>query len=111
MITATIVDDEPFCCESLDTLPERYCPAVKVLDICYCKHWPPHMPVNINICRMVVPDKQNVLFKKLLILFFLLLFFFSNQFAKAQFQIDKPALPIESLKKVLPSLHDSTRVD
>jgi tetratricopeptide (TPR) repeat protein len=27
------------------------------------------------------------------------------------FQIDKPALPIDSLKKVLPSLHDSARVD
>ncbi len=35
MITATIVDDEPLCCESLSTLLERYCPAVKVLDICY----------------------------------------------------------------------------
>ena len=35
MITATIVDDEPYCCESLATLLERYCPAVKVLDICY----------------------------------------------------------------------------
>ena len=27
------------------------------------------------------------------------------------FQIDKPALPIDSLKKVLPLLHDSARVD
>ncbi len=35
MITATIVDDEPDCCESLATLLERHCPAVKVLDICY----------------------------------------------------------------------------
>jgi two-component system LytT family response regulator len=35
MITATIVDDEPFSCESLATLLERYCPDVKVLDICY----------------------------------------------------------------------------
>lgn len=35
MITATIVDDEPFSCESLVTLLERYCPDVKVLDICY----------------------------------------------------------------------------
>lgn len=35
MITATIVDDEPFCCESLATLLEKYCPEVKVLDICY----------------------------------------------------------------------------
>src|SRR6187551_1187014 len=35
MLTATIVDDEPLSCESLATLLERYCPAVKVLDICY----------------------------------------------------------------------------
>lgn len=35
MITATIVDDERLCCESLATLLGRYCPAVKVLDICY----------------------------------------------------------------------------
>jgi len=35
MITATIVDDEPYCCETLATLLERYCPNVKILDICY----------------------------------------------------------------------------
>ncbi len=35
MITAIIVDDEPDCCESLVILLERYCPAVRVLDICY----------------------------------------------------------------------------
>jgi two-component system LytT family response regulator len=35
MITATIVDDERFCSETLATLLERYCPQVKVLDICY----------------------------------------------------------------------------
>ena len=35
MITATIVDDEPYCCEALATLVERYCPEVKILDICY----------------------------------------------------------------------------
>jgi two-component system LytT family response regulator len=35
MITSIIVDDEPYCCESLVTLLERYCPEVKVLDICY----------------------------------------------------------------------------
>jgi two-component system LytT family response regulator len=35
MITATIVDDEPDCCESLAMLLERYCPEIKVLDICY----------------------------------------------------------------------------
>src|SRR5688572_17140613 len=35
MIKAIIVDDEFNCCESLATLLERYCPAVKVVDICY----------------------------------------------------------------------------
>ncbi len=35
MIKAVIVDDEPYCCETLVTLLERYCPAVKVADICY----------------------------------------------------------------------------
>src|SRR5678809_1811798 len=35
MITAIIVDDEPYSCESLATLIERYCPDVKILDICY----------------------------------------------------------------------------
>ncbi|HYJ62845.1 MAG TPA: LytTR family DNA-binding domain-containing protein [Parafilimonas sp.] len=35
MITAIIVDDEPYSCESLATLLERYCPSVKLLDICY----------------------------------------------------------------------------
>ena len=35
MITAIIVDDEPYSCETLATLLERYCPDVKLLDICY----------------------------------------------------------------------------
>jgi two-component system LytT family response regulator len=35
LITAIIVDDEPYSCESLATLLERYCPNVKLLDICY----------------------------------------------------------------------------
>src|SRR6267378_129667 len=35
MITATIVDDEPYSCEALVILLERHCPDVKVLDICY----------------------------------------------------------------------------
>ena len=35
MITATIVDDEPDCCEALATLLQRYCSDVKILDICY----------------------------------------------------------------------------
>lgn len=35
MIKTIIVDDEPNCCEILATLLERYCPQVKVADICY----------------------------------------------------------------------------
>lgn len=35
MITATIVDDERDCCESLATLLQRYAPEVRILDICY----------------------------------------------------------------------------
>jgi two-component system LytT family response regulator len=35
MIKAIIVDDEPYCCEALATLLQRYCPDVKVIDICY----------------------------------------------------------------------------
>ena len=33
MIKTIIVDDEPYCCESLDALLERYCPDVKVAGI------------------------------------------------------------------------------
>jgi len=35
MIKVIIVDDEPYCCEALATLLQRYCPDVKVIDICY----------------------------------------------------------------------------
>lgn len=35
MITATIVDDEPYSCEALAILLEKYCPDVKILDVCY----------------------------------------------------------------------------
>jgi two-component system LytT family response regulator len=35
MIKALIVDDEPYCCEALATLLQRYCPQVTVMDICY----------------------------------------------------------------------------
>ena len=35
MITATIVDDEPYSCVALATLLERHCPEVMVLDICH----------------------------------------------------------------------------
>lgn len=34
MLTAIIVDDEPYCCETLSTLLERYCPDVKILETC-----------------------------------------------------------------------------
>jgi two-component system LytT family response regulator len=35
MITAIIVDDEPYSCETLTTLLDKYCPTVKVIDVCY----------------------------------------------------------------------------
>lgn len=35
MIKAIIVDDEPYSCEALDALLNRYCPQVKVAGICY----------------------------------------------------------------------------
>jgi two-component system LytT family response regulator len=35
MIKAIIVDDEPYSCESLATLLEQYCPAVKTAAICH----------------------------------------------------------------------------
>lgn len=35
MLKAIIIDDETYCCEALATLLERYCPEVKVADICY----------------------------------------------------------------------------
>ncbi|MBS1948675.1 MAG: response regulator transcription factor [Bacteroidetes bacterium] len=35
MITATIVDDEPYSCEALSTMLERHCPDITVLDLCY----------------------------------------------------------------------------
>lgn len=34
MINAIIIDDEPYCCEALETLLGRYCPEVKVIDTC-----------------------------------------------------------------------------
>ncbi len=34
MIETIIVDDEPYCCESLVTMLGRYCPEVKVIDVC-----------------------------------------------------------------------------
>lgn len=35
MLTATLVDDEPYCCETLSILLERYCPEIKILNTCY----------------------------------------------------------------------------
>lgn len=35
MIKAIIVDDEPYCCESLATLLQRYCPQVSLIDVYY----------------------------------------------------------------------------
>jgi two-component system LytT family response regulator len=35
MIRSIIVDDEPYCCDALEFLLQRYCPQVKVEEICY----------------------------------------------------------------------------
>src|SRR5574339_894542 len=35
MLKALIIDDEPYCCESLATLLERFCPEVKIAATCY----------------------------------------------------------------------------
>jgi two-component system LytT family response regulator len=35
MIKAIIIDDEPYCCEALDILLQRYCPGVQVIAICH----------------------------------------------------------------------------
>lgn len=35
MIKAIIVDDEPFCCDALQLLLEKYCPEVKVSEVCH----------------------------------------------------------------------------
>ncbi|WP_205510615.1 LytR/AlgR family response regulator transcription factor [Longitalea arenae] len=35
MINAIIIDDEPYCCESLTTLLHRYCPQVNIADTCF----------------------------------------------------------------------------
>src|SRR5215467_12431799 len=53
MITATIVDDEPYCCETLVTLLERYCPEVKILDVCYSA---------ADVLRSFQAKRPNILF-------------------------------------------------
>src|SRR6185369_10553061 len=35
MIKAIIVDDEPFCCDALELLLQKYCPQVKVAEVCH----------------------------------------------------------------------------
>jgi two-component system, LytTR family, response regulator len=53
MITATIVDDEPYCCETLATLLERYCPGVKVIDVCHSAS---------DALQSIHEQKPNILF-------------------------------------------------
>jgi two-component system LytT family response regulator len=53
MITAIIVDDEPYSCESLAILLERYCPDVKVLDICY---------LAVSALQLIHEQKPQLLF-------------------------------------------------
>ena len=62
------------------------------------------VPVHINSCRWINLRHQNKLFKTLYVIA-VVLFFLIDDTAFAQEQ------NIDSLKKVLPSLHDSARVD
>jgi len=53
--------------------------------------------------RLKVTDKSNAQFKKLYVIVIILLFFSHVTFAQRE--------TIDSLKKVLPLLHDSARID
>src|SRR5687767_5427930 len=35
MIRAIIVDDEPYCCDTLETMLEKYCPGVELIAVCH----------------------------------------------------------------------------
>ena len=35
MIQAIIVDDEPYCCDTLETMLEKYCPDVQLVAVCH----------------------------------------------------------------------------
>ena len=53
MITATIVDDEPYCCETLATLLERYCPNVRIIDTCFS---------GADALKSIAGNKPDILF-------------------------------------------------
>src|SRR5215471_368009 len=62
------------------------------------------MSVRSNKCRLKVPVKSNTLFKKLHVIIILLsVVFCHNVFAQRE--------KINTLKKILPSLYDSTSID
>jgi hypothetical protein len=63
-----------------------------------------HMPVHVCSCRCVALRNPNKLFKKLRVIVILLSLLLAHvAFAQRE--------KIDSLKKELPSLHDSARVD
>lgn len=53
MLKAIIVDDEPNCCESLNTLLERNCPQIEVIDICYSP---------ISALQSIIDHKPQIVF-------------------------------------------------
>lgn len=53
MISAIIVDDEPYSCEALAVMLERYCPEIKVLDICYS---------GANALKSITEQNPQILF-------------------------------------------------
>lgn len=53
MFTATIVDDEPYCCEALSILLERYCPEIRIIDTC---------PGAAEAIRSIAHSRPDILF-------------------------------------------------
>ena len=61
MIRAIIVDDEPYCCDTLETMLEKYCPGVELVAVCHSgeeaiagisQHQPDLVFLDIEMPRM-----------------------------------------------------------
>ena len=62
MIRAIIVDDEPYCCDTLETMLEKYCPGVELVAVCHSgeeaiaaieQHQPDHRSDVPALCQPV----------------------------------------------------------
>jgi two-component system, LytTR family, response regulator len=61
MIRAIVVDDEPYCCDTLETMLEKYCPGVQLVAVCHSgeeaiagikQHQPDLVFLDIEMPRM-----------------------------------------------------------